>query len=211
MARGVFITFEGGEGVGKTTQITRLADRLRSELAAPVEPVVVREPGGTALGEAVRALLLDPDAGPRSARAELLLFLAARAEITETVIAPALDAGKVVIADRYIDASVAYQGGGRELGAGPVTALNDFATAGLVPDLTVLLDLDPARGLDRAGRRAHAPDRIERESTEFHARVRAAYLALADTLPRMVVIDAARPVDEVAGAVWSRARGLLPG
>jgi len=211
VARGVFITFEGGEGVGKTTQIARLVDRLRGSPDVPAEPVVVREPGGTALGEAVRALLLDPDAGPRSARAELLLFLAARAEITETVIAPALEAGRVVIADRYVDASVAYQGGGRELGAGTVSGLNDFATGGLVPDLTVLLDLDPARGLDRAGKRVHAPDRIEREPAAFHARVREAYLALADTLPRMVILDAARPVDEVADAVWSHARRCLGG
>jgi dTMP kinase len=199
MARGTFLSFEGGEGVGKTTQIARLAERLRDR---GVDPVLVREPGGTALGEAVRALLLDPEAGPASARAELLLFLAARAEITDAVIEPALASGRVVIADRYVDASVAYQGGGRGLGRAQVGALNEFATGGLLPDLTLVLDLDPAWGLDRAGRRKLAPDRIEREDADFHARVREVYLHLARTVDRVVAIDAARPVDAVAQDVW---------
>jgi dTMP kinase len=186
------VTFEGGEGAGKSTQATRLVDALR----AAGEPVVqVREPGGTPVGEGVRALLLDPDRGPTVNRAELLLYLAARAELCDTVIAPALARGEIVVCDRFIDASVAYQGGGRGLGPERVTGLNAFATSGLVPDVTFLLDIAPREGLARAAGRGR-PDRIERESLAFHERVRAAYVSLARA-ERVVRLDATRAEGEL--------------
>jgi len=182
--RGWLVTFEGGEGSGKTTQARRLHDALAGESVAVR---LVREPGGTPTGEAVRTLLLDPEQGPRVDRAELLLYLAARAELVDSVIRPALVAGEVVICDRYVDASVAYQGGGRGLGEARVAELNAFATTDLVPDVTFYLDIDPARGLARAAGRGR-PDRIEREPLAFHERVRDAYRRAASA-DRFVILD----------------------
>ncbi|HJW35478.1 MAG TPA: dTMP kinase, partial [Actinomycetes bacterium] len=169
---GRLIAFEGVEGSGKSTQL----ELLRQALEARVDEVVVtREPGGTPAGERVRALLLDPEVelGPR---AEALLFAAARAELVAEVIRPALERGAVVLCDRYLDSSLAYQGDARGLGRGPVEEVNRFATGGLLPDLVVLLDLDPASGLRR---RAREPDRIEAQDLDFHRRVRDAFLDLA--------------------------------
>lgn len=198
------VTLEGGEGAGKSTQAERLAEALR---ASGERVVQVREPGGTATGEAVRALLLDPARGPSVDRAELLLYLAARAELTGTVIAPALARGEIVVCDRFIDASVAYQGGGRGLGVERVTALNAFATGGLVPAVTFLLDIEPEQGLARAAGRGR-PDRIERESLAFHTRVREAYLALTAD-PRVVRLDATRAEDDLHREIVSRALARL--
>ena len=202
--RGRLITFEGGEGAGKSTQIERLTGPLRDRGHTPI---TVREPGGTATGERVRDVLLDPDDGPTSARAEVLLYLAARAELTERVIRPALEAGRIVICDRFIDASVAYQGGGRDLGVDVVTSLNRFATADLVPDLTFLLDLDPEVGLCRAADRSQ-PDRLERETLAFHRRVRDAYRALGRD-PRFVMLDATEGADRLAETILTRTLALL--
>jgi len=202
--RGWLITFEGGEGAGKTTQIRRLCDTLATE---GVAPVIVREPGGTPAGEAVRRILLDPAAGPRASRAELLLYLAARAELVDTVVEPALASGRVVICDRFIDASVAYQGGGRRLGESVVTSLNDFATGGLIPHLTFLLDVDPEVGLDRVAGRGR-PDRLEQEALDFHQRVRDAYLSLADD-PRVVRLDATLDPDHLAARIRASVESLL--
>lgn len=161
----------------------------------------VREPGGTALGERIRALLLDPQFCGMSPRAEMLLFAASRAQLVDEVIAPALAHGRMVVCDRFVDASLAYQGVGRGLGIDLVRAVNDAATRGLRPDLTVLLDVDPRTGLERArGATGGDPqgDRLEREGLEFHARVREGFLELARNEPqRITVIDARGPVEEV--------------
>lgn len=172
------------------------------------EVVVTREPGGTAAGERVRALLLDPEV-ELDPRAEALLFAAARAELVAEVIRPALERGAVVLSDRYLDSSLAYQGGARGLGRGPVEEVNRFATGGLLPDLVVLLDLDPADGLRR---RARDPDRIEAQDIDFHRRVREAFRDLAAADPgRFAVIDATAPVGEVATRVQAAVLALLEG
>lgn len=175
---GRLIVFEGVEGVGKSTQITLLLDRLE---AAGVPHVALREPGGTPLGDEIRRLLLDParsdDIAPR---AEALLFMASRAQLVESEIRPALAAGKVVVLDRFFLSTYAYQAGGRGLAEEEVRAANRFATSGLVPDLTLLLELPVADGLSRADARARGRDRMERAADEFHGRVAAAFTRFAD-------------------------------
>jgi dTMP kinase len=200
---GALIAFEGVEGAGKSTQL----DLLRCELERrDHEVVVTREPGGTPVGERVRAVLLDP-AVELEPRAEALLFAAARAQLVAQVIRPALERGAVVLCDRYLDSSLAYQGEARGLGRGPVEEINRFATGGLLPDLVVLLDLDPAEGLDR---RAERRDRIEVEDLGFHRQVRDAFRQLATADPdRFVVVDAAVPADQVAAAVLAAVLALL--
>ena len=200
---GRLIAFEGVEGSGKSTQL-ELLRRLLEERGREV--VVTREPGGTPAGERVRALVLDP-AVELHPRAEALLFAAARAELVEAVIRPALERGAVVLCDRYLDASLAYQGEARGLGRGPVSQVNRFATGGLLPDLVVLLDLDPAAGL---ARRPRDPDRIEAQDLGFHRRVRDAFRDLAAAEPgRFAVVDAAAPVEEVADQIRAAVLGLL--
>jgi dTMP kinase len=214
---GRLIAFEGVEGAGKSTQLELLRQALEDRggpgdrrsgppVGRPREVVVTREPGGTAAGERVRALLLDPEV-ELDPRAEALLFAAARAELVAEVIRPALERGAVVLSDRYLDSSLAYQGGARGLGRGPVEEVNRFATGGLLPDLVVLLDLDPADGL---ARRARDPDRIEAQDIDFHRRVREAFRDLAAADPgRFAVIDAAAPVPEVAVRVQAAVLALL--
>jgi len=163
--QGVFITFEGLDGCGKSTQMELLAEALRDR---GYVVTVTREPGGTPLGEAVRDLLLDPRHHGMSARAEALLYAAARAHLVERVIRPALEDGQIVLCDRYLDSSLAYQGYGRGLGADDIIMLNVWGTEGLFPDLTIFLDLDDAV---RSGRLAAVPDRLEAEDEEFHRRV----------------------------------------
>jgi dTMP kinase len=202
---GRLIAFEGVEGSGKSTQLELLRRLLEDR--GDREVVVTREPGGTPAGERVRALLLDP-AVELHPRAEALLFAAARAELVEAVIRPALERGAVVLCDRYLDSSLAYQGGARGLGRDPVDQVNRFATGGLLPDLVVLLDLDPAAGL---ARRARDPDRIEAQDLGFHRRVRDAFRDLAAAEPgRFAVVDAAAPVAEVAGQVRTAVLRVLP-
>jgi dTMP kinase len=192
---GLFVAFEGGEGVGKSTQIARAAAWLRSLGHDVVE---TREPGGTVLGQAVRRLLLDPD-GHVTPRAEALLYAADRAQHVDTVIRPALAAGKIVITDRYVDSTLAYQGAGRRLAG--TREVVEWATCGLLPDLTVLLDLDPRIGLVRAGARSTL-DRLENDSLAFHEAVRDGFLALAAEAPqRYAVIAADAEVDAVADRV----------
>jgi dTMP kinase len=194
---GLFVAFEGGEGVGKSTQIASAAAWLRDGGRQVVE---TREPGGTPLGGELRRLLLDP-AGDIAPRAEALLYAADRAQHVESVIRPALSAGHVVLTDRYLDSTLAYQGAGRSLGLDDTRIVTAWATGGLLPDLTVLLDLDPSVGLRRAGARA-TPDRLEAASLAFHEAVRAGFLALAAEAPeRYAVLDAADEPDEVAAAV----------
>ena len=198
-ARGVFITFEGGDGSGKSTQIQSVRDWFESRGR---EVIVTREPGGTELGTEIRRLVQN---GPEDvdARTEALLYAADRAYHVATVIRPALERGAVVLGDRYIDSSLAYQGAARSLGVDEIASLSAWATRGLYPSLTFLLDLPPEVG---ARRRTDAPDRMERESMDFHERVRHQYLRLADAEPeRIVVIDAVGTIEEV----FSEIRGVL--
>jgi dTMP kinase len=202
---GVFIALEGGEGAGKTTQARLLAIWLRDQ---GFDVVTTREPGATKVGMRLRAVLLDTAHTGLSARAETLLYAADRAEHVASVIRPALERGSVVVTDRYVDSSLAYQGAGRNLPAAEVTELNRWATGGLVPDLTVLLDMPPAAGL---GRRARSADRLEAEPLDFHERVRAGFLALARAEPeRYLVLDASQPADEVSRQIQDRVREILP-
>jgi dTMP kinase len=203
----LFVAFEGGEGVGKSTQITRAAEWLRS---VGRDVLATREPGGTPLGEELRRLVLDPDSHHVTPRAEALLYAADRAHHVDTVIRPALEAGTAVLTDRYIDSTLAYQGAGRGLTVSEARVITVWATADLKPDLTVLLDLDPAVGLQRAGARA-SPDRLEGASLAFHQAVRAGFLALAQEAPeRYLVIDAARDPDAVAALVQDALAARLP-
>lgn len=205
VGRGLFVAVEGGEGAGKSTQI-ELLDRWLRERGQTV--VVTREPGATPVGRRLRALLLDPRTGPLAARTEALLYAADRAEHVERVIRPALARGAVVVTDRYVDSSLAYQGAGRTLPAEEVARLSRWATGGLVPDLTVLLDVDPAVGLARAGGRA---DRLEAEPVEFHERVRRAFRDLARREPqRYLVVAADAAPDVVADQIRARLAPLLP-
>jgi len=205
--KGLFITFEGVEGSGKTTQATMLAEAL-TERGLVV--VLSREPGGTRLGERIRGLLLDRAETGMTALAELLLFLASRAEHVAKTVLPGLARDAVVISDRYADASVAYQGGGRELGVDLVQRLNETATAGVQPDVTFLIDVAPGTGQRRKAAADGAPDRIERETLRFHERVRNAYLELAGREPgRFVVVDGERDPDEIALEVLTRTENLL--
>lgn len=203
-AAGLFVVFEGVEGSGKGTQIERAAAFLRER---GCDVLVTREPGGTEVGEALRELLLSVDTGRLEPRAEALLFAAARAQHVATVIRPALAEGKVVLCDRYVDSSLAYQGWGRGLGEQDVLTLNVWATQGLFPDLVILLHLEPEEGLRRIGRE---PDRIEAEGPGFLDKVSDAYLRIAEEHPeRFVVVDAGRPEEEVAAAVREALLRLL--
>jgi len=190
----VFISFEGLDGCGKSTQAALLAE---AAAAGGHEVVPVREPGGTAPGERIRSLLLDPDL-EIDPWAEALLYAAARAQLVAEVIRPALERGATVIADRYVDSSLAYQGCARGLGVDEVLAVNRVATSGLLPDRTVLLVLDTAAAAGRRG----APDRIEAEGTSFHRRVAEGFDAAARRFPdRIAVVDASGTPEQVAGRV----------
>jgi dTMP kinase len=194
---GAFVVFEGGDGAGKSTQSRLLADALS---ARGLEVVVTREPGGTPIGEAIREVLLGAGSHGMAARTEALLFAAARAEHAASLIRPAVARGAVVISDRYLDSSVAYQGAARGLGEDRIAELSLWATADLVPDLTVLLDVAPRVGLGRAG----DANRMEEEPEEFHSDVRQAFLRRAAVAPeRYLVVEADRPKDKVAAVVLS--------
>ena len=196
----MFVTFEGLDGSGKTTQAELLAQALRGEGR---DVVATREPGGTPFGEQVRALLLDGD--DMSAWAEAALFAAARAELVERVIAPALEAGKDVVCDRYIDSSLAYQGIARDLGVERVLELNHHGTRGLLPDRTILVLVDPETAASRGG----PSDRIERRSAHFHRAVDDAYRALAAIFPsRITTVDGTQPASDLAEEIRGRLRDL---
>ena len=202
---GLFLAFEGGEGAGKTTQARLAAIWLREQ---GYDVVTTHEPGATKVGMRLRALLLDTAHAGMSPHAEALMYAADRAEHVSSVIEPALARGAVVITDRYIDSSLAYQGTGRGLRSADIERLNSWATGGRMPDLTILLDMPPEGGL---GRRARSADRLEAEPPEFHRRVRAGFLALARAEPsRYLVLDASRPVTEVSQEIKDRIREILP-
>lgn len=198
VARGVFVVFEGGEGAGKSTQAHLLADHLS---LAGREVLMTREPGGTPVAEAIRSLLLDLRHAGLDARAEALLFAAARAAHVKDLIRPALDRGAIVVCDRFADSSLAYQGVARGLGVEVVADLSTWAAAGLVPDMTVLLDVDPKLGLGRAEREGSF-DRMETESAGFHHEVRQAFLDLSQRdQDRYLVLEANRPIPELAHVI----------
>jgi dTMP kinase len=202
---GLFLAFEGGEGTGKTTQARLIAIWLREQ---GYDVITTHEPGATKIGMRLRALLLDTAHAGLSSRAEALMYAADRAEHVASVINPALRRGAVVITDRYVDSSLAYQGTGRGLPQPEIAQLNQWATGGRMPDLTILLDMAPEAGL---GRRTRSADRLEAEPPEFHNRVRNGFLALARKDPsRYLVIDASRPVDEVSEEIKDRIGDILP-
>ena len=208
---GRFITFEGGEGCGKSTQIRLLASRLKG---AGREVLLTREPGGTALAERIRGLVREESADPPNARAETLLFLASRAQLAANVIRPALEAGTWVLCDRFSDSTLAYQGYGRGLDLEMLRRLNAFATGGLVPDRTILLDVPPEVATARMRARERlthdAADRMEKAGEAFHLRLREGFLRLAAEDPgRIALISAAGSVEEVAEAVWTSIRHML--
>lgn len=196
---GFFLTFEGSEGCGKSTQIRLLTDSLRH---IGIDPVEVREPGGTAVGEAIRHLLQHDQRGDKLVpEAELLLFAASRAQLVREVIRPALSQGRMVISDRFVDSTTVYQGFARSLDLGAVRNVNRFAVGDCVPDLTILLDLDAATGMDRVARRAGSPrrDRMEQMPLEFYESVRYAYRAIAkEESHRFRLIDASLAEGEIA-------------
>jgi dTMP kinase len=203
--RGLLLAFEGGEGAGKTTQSRRLSIWLRDQ---GYDVVSTLEPGATKVGMRLRAVLLDTATAGLSARAETLMYAADRAEHVNLVIRPAVDRGAIVVTDRYVDSSLAYQGAGRDLPVSEIAKINRWATGGLVPDLTILLDLPPTDGL---GRRTASADRLEAEPEEFHERVRAGFRALAHAEPgRYLVLDATRPADEITRQITETVRDLLP-
>lgn len=198
--KGLFITFEGIEGSGKSTQAERLKERLAG-LGCKVD--ITREPGGTPIAESIREILLNPSNFGMAPTTELLLYQAARAQHVIERIRPALNRGVTVICDRFFDSTTAYQGGGRGLPLQELEALHAIATGDLAPDITFMLDLPPVEGLSRAGK-DHASDRIERETVDFHTRVRNAFLDIAAAHPdRVRVIDATLPIDEISERIFS--------
>jgi dTMP kinase len=203
---GLYVTIEGLDGSGKTTQIEALAAWL---MDAGHTVVATREPGGTEVGQLVRDIVLHHP-GDIAPRAEALLFAADRAHHIATKVRPALERGEIVIQDRYIDSSVAFQGAGRVLDPGEVRALSEWATEGLYPELTVLLDLDPAVARERIDAAQKVFDRIEAEAAEFSRRIRAAFLEMAAAQPeRWLVLDATRPASDLAAAIRERVGALL--
>ena len=202
-ASGVFVCFEGGEGSGKSTQARALRDRLTEDGYAVL---LTFEPGDTAVGQELRRIVLSPETGELSHRTEALLYAADKAEHVDTVVQPALDRGEVVVTDRYVDTTLAYQGAGRELRMEEVEAVARWATHGLRPHLTVVMDVDPREGLGRFEGR----DRIEAESLEFHDRARSSFLDLAAQDPEhYLVLDARGAPDDLAAAVLGRVQPLL--
>lgn len=205
-ARGIFITLEGGDGVGKSTQASLLEQWLRSQGRTVLR---TREPGGTEVGDGIREIVLH-HRGDIAPRAEALLYAADRAHHIASVVRPALARGDVVIQDRYLDSSVAYQGVGRQLDSGEIRRLSLWATEGLLPDVTILLDLHEGEARSRLDAARTRYDRLEAEAADFHARVREAFLALATAEPgRFLVLDAAAPVAALADAIRTRVAPLL--
>lgn len=211
--RGLFFTFEGVEGSGKTTQLRRLSATLRQAGQRVAE---TREPGGTSLGDAIRSILLATRNLEMVAETELFLYLASRAQLCREWIASALNAETIVVCDRFADATVAYQGYGRGLDLKLIRTINRVATGGLTPDLTILLDLDPREGLRRVRERGQVPlpesllDRLEAEALEFHDRVRKGYLQLArEESHRFQIIDATQSEEAIAAEIWARVEPLI--
>lgn len=211
--KGLFITFEGIDGCGKSSHLLALARELQSRV---IEPVITREPGGTRTGEQIRELVLSKSSAGLNPSAELMLYAADRAEHVASVIKPALEAGRIVLSDRYADSTVAFQGYGRQLDLRMIESLNQMATSGIAPDLTILLDVEPAVARARLSARqvkhstSGGTDRLDDEHYEFHVRVREGYLKIAAQHPdRIHVIDSSGPVEEVRKQVFGLALPLI--
>lgn len=203
MKKGLFITFEGADGCGKTTQIELLSNYLKTN---GYDVVLTREPGGKGLGEKIREILLNYE-GPVSDRCESFLFLADRAQNIDMIVNPAIDEGKIVLCDRHTDSSVAYQGYGRGLDIDRINKLNDIATNGRKPDLTFVFDIDVETSMKRIGKEK---DRMESAGIDFHNRVRNGYLELAKNEPkRIVVIDASQSIENIHSAVTDKIKSIL--
>jgi len=205
--RGIFVSFEGSEGSGKTTQISLLADALEE---AGHDVIVTREPGGTEIGEEIRHLLKHAYSGEAMfPETELLLFAASRAQLVREVIIPALEEGKTVLCDRFLDSTTVYQGAARKMSDDPVQTINRFAVGELMPDLTIVVDVPAEVGLMRVKHRASdMPDRMEQENIEFYRIVREGYLVLAQSLPdRFAVVDGTQKPDAVEAAIWKEVEG----
>jgi len=206
---GKLISFEGSEGSGKSTQITRLAAHLQK---LQREVVSVREPGGTEIGEQIRNIIVHNSKGDEMcAQTELLLFAAARAQLVRETIAPALASGKIVLSDRFLDSSTVYQGIGRNLAPDPVQQINLFAVGNVMPDLTIVMDVPTSVSLARIHQRASdVPDRMERENIDFYDKVREGYLVLAKSMPeRFVVIDGTKAEDVIEKKIWAAVKPRL--
>lgn len=200
MSKGLFISFEGPDGSGKSTQAALLHEWLCSR---GVDHIYTREPGGTSISEKIRTLILDPSNSEMDARAEALLYAASRAQLVHQVIAPALESGQTVICDRYIDSSVAYQGYARGLGDG-IRVINEFAAGGLFPDITFFLDIDPEVGIRRAAAAKGGADRMEQEALQFHLAVYKGYKELCRLYPeRFIRIDASEDIDAISAKIRS--------
>ena len=207
MMKGIFITFEGIDGCGKSTQCELLKDYLKEN---GKDFIFVREPGGTVIGERIREILLDKKNSQMTARTELLLFEAARAQITDEVIKPALEDGKIVLCDRFFDSSSAYQGMARGMGMDFVAGLNMAATGGLKPDVTFFFDISAEEALERRGKRGEASDRIELAGLKFQEDVRRGYIELAKSSEgRVITIDATKGIDEIFEVVKSSLEGKI--
>ena len=206
MQRGRLITIEGIDGAGKSTLAARLESALKSR---GIDVHLLREPGGVDVAERVRELVKDPDLTV-GARAEVLLYAAARAQLVDEAVEPLLDRGAWVLLDRFVDSSLAYQGAGRNLGVAAVREINEFATGGLVPDRTLLLSIDPALGRARSQKRSGPLDRLERENDAFYGRIASAYVDLAAADPQRIrTIDAAQDPERVLAAAVASLEGLL--
>ena len=204
MKQGYFITFEGGDGAGKSTQINILKDELT---AAGYDVILTRGPGGTQISEKIRELILDPANGEMDDMTEAFLYAAARAQIVRELIKPALAEGKVVICDRFVDSSIAYQAFGRGLGDA-IGVINTYAVDGCMPDMTILLRLDPEKGSRRIADREH--DRIEQASDAFHRKVYEGYLKLEEMYPdRIVGIDASGTINEIAEEISGKVKEMM--
>lgn len=204
--RGFLISFEGSEGSGKSTQISRIADRFED---AGYDIVVTREPGGTPIGEEIRHILMHAsESDAMMPETELLLFAASRAQLVREVILPAVNAGKIVLCDRFMDSTTVYQGVARNIQSEPVHLINTFAVGNMTPDVTVVIDLDAETGLQRVRHRANdMPDRMEQENIEFYQKVRNGYLMLAKAMPeRFVVVDGELPKDDLEAIIWKELR-----
>ncbi|MEK7165445.1 MAG: dTMP kinase [Patescibacteria group bacterium] len=207
MQRGYFITFEGGEGAGKSIQVEILTSHLHED-NYPI--VVTREPGGTRIGEQVRDITHSQENVDLESTTEAYLMAAARAQHVSQIIEPALEAGKIVVCDRYVDSSIAYQGYGRKLGAATISQLNELAINGAIPNLTILLDIDTEKGLRRRHKSTKSKDRLDVQQRDFYERVHRGYLELVENHPsRFVKVDASRSIEKVAVEIWTEVKKRL--
>lgn len=210
IVKGIFITIEGPDGAGKSSVLKELAPKLKA--VSEVEIIVTREPGGIPISEKIRQVILDPRNLEMDERTEALLYAAARRQHLVQKVIPALEQGKIVLCDRFVDSSLAYQGAGRKIGMEPIASINEFATEGLQPDLTLYLDVDSETGLHRIMKNRQLDmDRLDQESPQFHQRVRHGYLKLAEDYPeRILTIDARLPLDQVIDTCYNQVLQKYP-